>query len=207
MAAAGWTIPVIKRRQKTSLFVKNTTSCRHWSFFVALRTEWYVQICNQVAFTAVWEFFDVRGKTAEKQFNVRLTNCSIVSVFVEGIWSQCKVQTSRNHVLYGQMIQRGRRELCYSKARMSHWSWGNPERKNTIIISQDCCRSIRGTEWWHEVTITEIHLFKYVFISFYNLLGHGKTILTVVRPSASPALQPPFMPNAHNVHHAGSKVS
>lgn len=42
---------------------------------------------------------------------------------------------AEKHIVCWLVIPRGRRELCYSKARLSHQNGGTPERKNAILLS------------------------------------------------------------------------
>lgn len=37
---------------------------------------------------------------------------------------------ARTHTVHWPLLQKGRRELCYSQARLSHQHRGTPERKN-----------------------------------------------------------------------------
>lgn len=40
----------------------------------------------------------------------------------------------RKHTLHWLVSQRGRRELCYSEARLSHWCRGTPQRGKTPVF-------------------------------------------------------------------------
>lgn len=73
----------------------------------------------------------IREKVMDQQ---KVLRESLIKFHICGATWSLLALALRKHTLHWPVSQRGRRELCYSEARLTHWCRGTPQRGKTPVF-------------------------------------------------------------------------